>query len=116
MVTEIAQSTSSGMESEFEAGVGKARAASVARAGSRACAASSIEKPQRYRLMIQWRRWKPPVDFQGSEKLEGLARVGRISRGRAHQHRGGDRSTREIAAKPTAGGWHVDGPGLHASS
>lgn len=70
MVTEIAQiDITPGMESEFEAGVAKARAVFGRARGFKSLALHrSIEKPQRYRLMIQWETLENhTVDFRGSE-------------------------------------------------
>ena len=70
MVTEIAQiDVKPGMESEFEAGVGKARAVFGRARGFKSLALHrSIEKPQRYRLMIQWETLENhTVDFRGSD-------------------------------------------------
>src|SRR5262249_45763308 len=78
MVTEIAQiEVSPGMESEFEAGVGKARAVFGRARGFKGLALHrSIEKPQRYRLMIQWETLENhTVDFRGSENFAEWRRL-----------------------------------------
>jgi heme-degrading monooxygenase HmoA len=70
MVTEIAQiDVSPGMESEFEAGVGKARAIFGRARGFKALALHrSIEQPQRYRLVIEWETLENhTVDFYGKD-------------------------------------------------
>ena len=70
MVTEIAQiDVKPGSEKDFEAAVAKARAAF----GRAECFHGfelhrSIEKPQRYRLMVKWATLENhTVDFRGSE-------------------------------------------------
>ena len=73
MVLEIAQiDVKPGMESEFEAGV-KAAAAIFKRA--KGCGSMdlqrSIEKPQRYRLFVQWQTVENhTVDFRGSPDFQ----------------------------------------------
>ena len=70
MVTEIAQiDVSPGMEREFEAGVGKARAIFGRARGFKALALHrSIEQPQRYRLVIEWETLENhTVDFYGKD-------------------------------------------------
>ena len=72
MVTEIAQiDVKPGMEAEFESGVQKARPLFLR---ARGCAGvslhRSIEKPQRYRLMVKWETLENhTVDFRGSENF-----------------------------------------------
>lgn len=72
MITEIAQiEVKPGSEADLEVAVGKARAA-FARA--RGCHGfelhRSIEKPQRYRLMVKWDTLENhTVDFRGSENF-----------------------------------------------
>jgi heme-degrading monooxygenase HmoA len=70
MVTEIAQiDVKSGMETEFEQAVEKARPIFGRSKGFRTLALlRSIEKPQRYRLMVQWDTLENhTVDFSGSD-------------------------------------------------
>jgi heme-degrading monooxygenase HmoA len=70
MVTEIAQiDVSPGMESEFEVGVGKARAIFGRARGFKTLALHrSIEQPQRYRLVIEWETLENhTVDFYGKD-------------------------------------------------
>jgi heme-degrading monooxygenase HmoA len=70
MVTEIAQiDVKPGMEGEFERGVQKARSIFARAKGFRTLALHrSIEKPRRYRLMIQWDTLENHmVDFYGSD-------------------------------------------------
>ncbi|MGZ5804642.1 MAG: antibiotic biosynthesis monooxygenase family protein [Xanthobacteraceae bacterium] len=70
MVTEIAQiDVKPGSEAEFEQGVEKARAIFARAKGFRSLGLMrSIEKPQRYRLMIQWDTLENHmVDFYGKE-------------------------------------------------
>lgn len=69
MITEIAQiEIKAGEESDFEAAVGKARPVFARAKGfHRLELHRSIEKPQRYRLMIQWATLENhTVDFRGS--------------------------------------------------
>ena len=69
MVTEIAQiDVKPGMEAEFEAGVQKAKPLFLRAKGCRGVALhKSIEKPQRYRLMVQWETLENhTVDFRES--------------------------------------------------
>ena len=95
MITEIAQiDVKPGMEREFEAGVAKAR--EIVRPCARVSRASrlhrSIEKPQRYRLVIEWETLENhTVDFYGSDDWKAWrALVGALlcgpAGGRAHQH------------------------------
>jgi quinol monooxygenase YgiN len=73
MITEIAQiDVKAGMESEFEAGVGKAVPVFLRAKGCRGLVLHrSIEKPQRYRLLIQWDTLENHmVDFRGSEDFK----------------------------------------------
>lgn len=60
MITEIAQiDVKPGSEKDFEAAVVKAKAAFGRSKGFHSFELhKSIEKPQRYRLMVKWRRWK----------------------------------------------------------
>jgi quinol monooxygenase YgiN len=70
MVTEIAQiEVKPGMEAEFEKGVEQARAIFARAKGCRSLTLHrSIEKPQRYRLIIQWETLEShTVDFYGSD-------------------------------------------------
>ncbi|GJE62285.1 antibiotic biosynthesis monooxygenase family protein [Methylobacterium trifolii] len=70
MILEIAQiDVKPGSESEFEAGI--ARAAEIFRA-AKGCHSfqvrRSVEKPQRYRLMIEWETLEAHTqDFTGSQ-------------------------------------------------
>jgi heme-degrading monooxygenase HmoA len=69
MITEIAQiDVKPGTEAEFEAAVGKARAAFGRSKGFHGFELhKSIEKPQRYRLMVKWETLENhTVDFRGS--------------------------------------------------
>ncbi|HWM47431.1 MAG TPA: antibiotic biosynthesis monooxygenase family protein [Xanthobacteraceae bacterium] len=70
MVTEIAQiDVKPGMEAEFEEGVRKATPLFLRARGCKGLTLQrSIEKPQRYRLMVQWETLENhTVDFRGSE-------------------------------------------------
>jgi heme-degrading monooxygenase HmoA len=73
MVTEIAQiEIKPGMEAEFEAGV--AKAAPIFRR-ARGCEGMelhrSVEKPQRYRLLVKWATVENhTVDFRGSDDFQ----------------------------------------------
>jgi heme-degrading monooxygenase HmoA len=72
MITEIAQiDVKPGTEAEFEAAVGKARAVFGRATGF--CGFElhrSVEKPQRYRLMVKWKTLENhTVDFRGSENF-----------------------------------------------
>ncbi|MFZ5740026.1 quinol monooxygenase YgiN [Rhodopseudomonas thermotolerans] len=72
MITEIAQiDVKPGSEAEFEAAVAKAREAFGRSKGF--CGFElhrSIEKPQRYRLMVKWQTLENhTVDFRGSENF-----------------------------------------------
>ena len=72
MVTEIAQiDVKPGSEAEFERGVEKARAIFARAKGFRSLGLMrSIEKPQRYRLMVKWQTLENhTVDFRGSENF-----------------------------------------------
>jgi heme-degrading monooxygenase HmoA len=72
MITEIAQiEIKPGSEQEFEAAVGKARAAFGRAKGFHGLELhKSIEKPQRYRLMVKWATLENhTVDFRGSENF-----------------------------------------------
>jgi heme-degrading monooxygenase HmoA len=69
MITEIAQiEVKPGTETEFEVAVGKARAAFGRAKGFHGLELHrSIEKPQRYRLMVKWATLENhTVDFRGS--------------------------------------------------
>ena len=73
------------MESEFEAGVGKARAIFGRARGFKALALHrSIEQPQLYRLVIEWETLENhTVDFYGKDDWKAWLRWSRIaSRGR----------------------------------
>ena len=72
MITEIAQiDVKPGTDAEFEAAVGKARAAFGRAKGFHGLELhKSIEKPQRYRLMVKWQTLENhTVDFRGSENF-----------------------------------------------
>jgi heme-degrading monooxygenase HmoA len=72
MVTEIAQiDIKPGSEKDFEAAVAKARAAFGRAKGFHGFELHrSIEKPQRYRLMVKWETLENhTVDFRGSENF-----------------------------------------------
>src|SRR5258708_6822036 len=72
MVTEIAQiDVKPGTEKDFEAAVAKARAAFGRSKGFHGFELHrSIEKPQRYRLMVKWETLENhTVDFRGSENF-----------------------------------------------
>lgn len=69
MITEIAQiEVKPGSESDFETAVGEARAVFARAKGFQNLELHrSIEKPQRYRLMVQWATLENhTVDFRGS--------------------------------------------------
>ena len=69
MITEIAQiDVKPGSEKDFEAAVAKAKAASGRSKGFHGFELhKSIEKPQRYRLMVKWATLENhTVDFRGS--------------------------------------------------
>lgn len=73
MVTEIAQiDVKVGMEAEFENGVGRARPLFLRAVGCKGVELHrSIEKPQRYRLLISWNTLENhTVDFRGSEDFK----------------------------------------------
>ncbi len=80
MITEIAQiDVKPGTEKDFEAAVAKARAAFGRYRGFHGFELHrSIEKPQRYRLMVNWETLENhTVDFRGSENFaEWRALVG----------------------------------------
>ena len=80
MVTEIAQiDVKPGSEKDFEAAVANARDAFGRSKGFHGFELhKSIEKPQRYRLMVKWATLENhTVDFRGSEKFaEWRALVG----------------------------------------
>jgi heme-degrading monooxygenase HmoA len=70
MITEIAQiEVKPGLEGEFEAGVRKAREHFAKAKGFHGMGLwHSIEKPQRYRLLVQWGTLENhTVDFYGSD-------------------------------------------------
>jgi heme-degrading monooxygenase HmoA len=72
MITEIAQiDVKPGSEKDFEAAVAKARAAFGRSRGFHGFELHrSIEKPQRYRLMVKWETLENhTVDFRGSENF-----------------------------------------------
>jgi heme-degrading monooxygenase HmoA len=72
MITEIAQiDIKAGMEAEFEAGVAKARTAFQQSQGFHGFELHrSIEKPQRYRLVVKWATLENhTVDFRNSENF-----------------------------------------------
>jgi heme-degrading monooxygenase HmoA len=72
MVTEIAQiEIKPGSEKDFEAAVAKARAAFGRSTGFHGFELHrSIERPQRYRLMVTWETLENhTVDFRGSENF-----------------------------------------------
>ncbi len=73
MVTEIAQiDVKPGMETEFESGVTKAAPLFKRAKGCTAMKlARSVEKPQRYRLYVQWETLENhTVDFRGSADFQ----------------------------------------------
>src|SRR5438552_18531111 len=72
MITEIAQiDVKPGSENDFEAAVAKAKAAFGRSKGFHGFELHrSNEKPQRYRLMVQWETLEHhTVDFRGSENF-----------------------------------------------
>ncbi len=72
MITEIAQiDVKPGSEADFEAAVGKARAEFAKTKGFHGFELHrSIEKPQRYRLLVKWATLENhTVDFRGSEQF-----------------------------------------------
>src|SRR2546429_4448377 len=72
MITEIAQiDVKPGSEKDFEAAVAKAKAAFGRSKGFHGFELHrSIEKPQRYRLMVKWETLENhTVDFRGSENF-----------------------------------------------
>jgi heme-degrading monooxygenase HmoA len=72
MITEIAQiEVKPGSEAEFEAAVTKAKAAFGRSKGFHGFELHrSIEKPQRYRLVVKWATLENhTVDFRGSENF-----------------------------------------------
>jgi heme-degrading monooxygenase HmoA len=72
MITEIAQiDVKPGSEKDFEAAVARAKAAFGRSKGFHGFELhKSIEKPQRYRLMVQWATLENhTVDFRGSENF-----------------------------------------------
>jgi len=73
MITEIAQiDVKPGSENDFEAAVAKAKAAFGRSKGFHGFELHrSIEKPQRYRLVVQWETLENhTVDFRGSEDFK----------------------------------------------
>lgn len=80
MITEIAQiEIKPGHEADFEAAVGKAKAVFAGTKGFHGFELHrSIEKPQRYRLMVKWATLENhTVDFRGSDAFtEWRALVG----------------------------------------
>jgi heme-degrading monooxygenase HmoA len=85
MITEIAQiDVKPGTEKDFEAAVGKAKAAFGRSKGFHGFELHrSIEKPQRYRLMVKWQTLENHiVDFRASENFaEWRALVGQYFAG-----------------------------------
>jgi heme-degrading monooxygenase HmoA len=78
MVTEIAQiDVKPGLEAEFEAGVAKAAPLFQRAKGCRALELQrSIEKPSRYRLMVQWETVEDhTVAFRGSDDFQEWRRL-----------------------------------------
>ena len=72
MITEIAQiEVKAGAEKEFEAAVAKARAVFGSTPGFHGLELHrSIEKPQRYRLLVKWETVEAhTVGFRGSENF-----------------------------------------------
>ncbi|WP_128926044.1 antibiotic biosynthesis monooxygenase family protein [Bradyrhizobium guangxiense] len=72
MITEIAQiDVKPGTEKDFEAAVAKAKATFGRAKGFHGFELhKSIEKPQRYRLMVKWATLEShTVDFRGSENF-----------------------------------------------
>jgi heme-degrading monooxygenase HmoA len=73
MITEIAQiDVKPGFEQQFEAGVGKAVPLFKRAKGCKGLAlARSHEKPQRYRLLVQWETLENhTIDFRGSADFQ----------------------------------------------
>ena len=73
MITEIAQiDVKPGMEKEFEAGVAQAKPVFKRAKGCRGFMLErSIEKPSRYRLLVQWETVENhTVDFRGSADFQ----------------------------------------------
>ena len=78
MVTEIAQiDVKPGLEAEFEAGVAKAAALFKRAKGCRALGLQrSLEKPRRYRLVVQWETLEDhTVAFRGSDDFQEWRRL-----------------------------------------
>ena len=78
MVTEIAQiEVKAGLEAEFEAGVAKAAPLFQRAKGCRAMELQrSIEKPSRYRLIVQWETLEDhTVAFRGSDDFQEWRRL-----------------------------------------
>src|ERR1700757_1342815 len=79
MITEIAQiDVKPGSEKDFEAAVARARAAFGRSKGFHGFELHrSIEKPQRYRLLVKWETLENhTVDFRGSGNFSGGRGVG----------------------------------------
>ena len=78
MVTEIAQiDVKPGLEAEFEAGVAKAAPLFKRAKGCRALGLQrSLEKPRRYRLVVQWETLEDhTVAFRGSDDFQEWRRL-----------------------------------------
>ena len=78
MITEIAQiDVKPGSEKDFEAAVTKAKAAFGRSKGFHGFELhKSIEKPQRYRLMVKWATLENhTVDFRGSEDFQAWRKL-----------------------------------------
>ena len=86
MITEIAQiDVKPGTEKDFEAAVAKARPLFLRAKGGKGFELhKSIEKPQRYRLMANGRRWKTTPSISAARKISrhGAAWSGNISQRR----------------------------------
>jgi len=78
MILEIAQiDVKSGKEAEFEAGVAKAAPLFARAKGCKGMTLQrSVEKPQRYRLFVQWETLENhTVDFRGSADFQEWRRL-----------------------------------------
>src|SRR3954447_2723694 len=78
MITEIAQiDVKPGTESDFEAAVVKAKAVFGRSEGFKGFELHrSIEKPQRYRLVVKWETLENhTVDFRGSEDFQAWRKL-----------------------------------------
>jgi heme-degrading monooxygenase HmoA len=78
MVTEIAQiDVKPGLEAEFESGVAKAAPLFQRAKGCRALELQrSLEKPSRYRLLVQWETVEDhTVAFRGSDDFQEWRRL-----------------------------------------